>query len=620
MRKAALLLFLFSGITCLSQVAVSKNNSQIHFKLENDTTVLLSLDKSNFLSAQHVNTQAAQNIFETKPQKTFLNAEIDSIYQFDNSYFLTGILADNFPFEVGFFFDEKVTHKYWISVKVEDAEAKLSTLQFRFKTDAKHFWGGGLQSSISDFSRKEFTGAVSSFDTSAQTQLPIPKFCTEKDFCFELKPVECTVKFDTSGVIEASVFPYRKDDYWLFNIEFDKSSLMNQQPLNSLPDWIHGAILKTDFKHLKKHANNILKQKQNGLPISAVLITDFSVLNLQNSTILRENIKQLNKARIKAICNFSPLIEVQNTILQDSTKLQYLVQNYLGEPYKIELYNQKFFMVDLFNPKAAEWYKQIIKTRLIDLGISSWIANNSNLFPYNAKIPEGFTPQTAHNFYTVIWARINREVLQENGLDDSCLVFLTSGSAGIERYAKAFTVSSSTTKNELQHSINIILSAANSGLVPILLYFNSPKNDYWNALQSFLPFYFVNHSTLKKHTSKFLKIHYLLKDYFKESVGNGSNIKPLNTLFYQAIDSNFKYQFLVGNDLLIAPHINSVNSNTSVKFPEGNWRNIFDSNTQPFTTNQIVEIEFKSSAPAIFVRIGSKLDSLVSRNRALFAK
>lgn len=615
MRKAALLLFLFLGFTSAAQVTVYNSNSHINFKAESDTNILLSLDKSLFLTAQNITTQITQNTFETKLNETFANAEIDSMYKFDNSYFVTGLLANKFPFEIGFFFDEKISHKYWISVKVEDEEANLSTLQIRFKTDANHFWGGGIQNSIFDFKGKEFIGN----DTSAPTQFFIPKFCSEKDFCFEIKPVECNVKFNNSGLIETTVSPYRKDNYWLFNIEFNKSEKQAEKQLNILPDWALGTIIKTDIKQLKKQTNNILKQKQKGSPISAVLITKFSVLNTQNS-FLNKAIKQLNHAGLKVLCNFSPLIEIQNELQHHLTLQQYLVQDSIGQPYKILIENETYYMVNLFKPEAAAWYKQVIKTKLLQMGYSGWIANNSNYFPFNAQIPEGFTPQSAHHFYSVIWARINQEVLKENNLYDSCLVFHTNGSAGIERYAKAYAANLSSTKNTVQYFTNPLLSSAISGLEPLLLYSYSPKNDYLNILQSFIPFYCVNYSSLKNSTLKFSIIHYLLKDYFQENIKNGSIVKPLTSLFYQEIDSNYKYEFLVGNDLLIAPHINDNSTKTSVKFPEGNWRYIFDSTTPIFYTNQIADIEFKNNTPAIFVRIGSSLDSVLNNNKTLFLK
>ena len=68
---------------------------------------------------------------------------------------------------------------------------------------------------------------------------------------------------------------------------------------------------------------------------------------------------------------------------------------------------------------ARMWYKDLIKTNLIDLGLSGWMADFGEYTPMNAKTKfEGRWwneeyPEILHGFLPQHWASLNREAVEE---------------------------------------------------------------------------------------------------------------------------------------------------------------------------------------------------------------
>ena len=72
-------------------------------------------------------------------------------------------------------------------------------------------------------------------------------------------------------------------------------------------------------------------------------------------------------------------------------------------------------LVDLTNPQAREWIKDVIKAELIGSGASGWMADFGEGLPYDAVLFSGADPRSYHNRYAEEWAEVNREAIREAG-------------------------------------------------------------------------------------------------------------------------------------------------------------------------------------------------------------
>jgi hypothetical protein len=84
-------------------------------------------------------------------------------------------------------------------------------------------------------------------------------------------------------------------------------------------------------------------------------------------------------------------------------------------------------LVDLTNPEAWNWIKDIITEELIGNGASGWMADFGEGLPYDAVLFSGTEPKSYHHRYAEEWARVNREVISEAGRGEDIVFFNRSG-------------------------------------------------------------------------------------------------------------------------------------------------------------------------------------------------
>ncbi len=282
-----------------------------------------------------------------------------------------------------------------------------------------------------------------------------------------------------------------------------------------------------------------------------------------------------------------------------------MVKNAKGSDYKLKAGGFDTYLLDLANPAACEWFKGVIKTQMIANGFSGWMADFAEWLPLDARLHNNFSGKNFHNFYPVAWTRINREAAQESGLDDSLVIFHRSGNEGAQRYAKMLWAGDQTTDfglhDGLPSAVKAVLTSAASGI----LFNHSDIGGYtnvdfgnvrirrnrellyrWMEFAAFTPF-FRTHEGLKPERNlqvysdsdavhffaRMGKLHHKLKAYMQASVlDENGNVQPLIRPFYfkHGFEA-FPYQFLLGNDLLIAPVVDEGKQSMQVKLPEGEW-------------------------------------------------
>jgi len=74
----------------------------------------------------------------------------------------------------------------------------------------------------------------------------------------------------------------------------------------------------------------------------------------------------------------------------------------------------EFAIVDLTNPKARNWMKNIIKDNLIkEVGAYGWMLDFGEYTPFDVVLHSKEDPVKYHNRFPLEWAKLNREVQEE---------------------------------------------------------------------------------------------------------------------------------------------------------------------------------------------------------------
>lgn len=117
----------------------------------------------------------------------------------------------------------------------------------------------------------------------------------------------------------------------------------------------------------------------------------------------------------------------------------YLVKNKTGQVYLLNS-GPEFIAgtVDLTNPTAREWYKDVIKTNMIQTGASGWMADFGEYLPLDSVLYSGVDAATYHNYFPVEWAQLVREAVNESGLDDEIVFFSRSAGATSPSHSRLF--------------------------------------------------------------------------------------------------------------------------------------------------------------------------------------
>ncbi|GAB4851756.1 hypothetical protein Ancab_031158 [Ancistrocladus abbreviatus] len=130
-------------------------------------------------------------------------------------------------------------------------------------------------------------------------------------------------------------------------------------------------------------------------------------------------VKDLSSQDIKvmAYCNpcLAPTDEKPNrkrNLFEEAKTLDILVKDKNGQPYMVPNTAFDVGMLDLTHPGTGTWFKKILQ-EMVDDGVRGWMADFGEGLPVDATLYSGEDPITAHNRYPELWAKINREFVEE---------------------------------------------------------------------------------------------------------------------------------------------------------------------------------------------------------------
>ncbi len=72
----------------------------------------------------------------------------------------------------------------------------------------------------------------------------------------------------------------------------------------------------------------------------------------------------------------------------------------------------------------------MIKKNMIDLGLGGWMADFGEYLPIDGVFHDGTPAMLMHNLYPVLWAKLNREAVEESGKLGEIMFFMRAGAAG----------------------------------------------------------------------------------------------------------------------------------------------------------------------------------------------
>ena len=149
---------------------------------------------------------------------------------------------------------------------------------------------------------------------------------------------------------------------------------------------------------------------------------------------LKEAIVRLRERGVRFLAYINPYLVKDSRLYNECKEKGWLITRQDGSIYHIKSTTFDAGMLDLTNPETVTFVKDVlIKQNMLDLGISGWMADFGEYLPVDCVLHDG-DPARMHNRWPVLWAKINREAIEEYGAEDA-MFFSRSGYLGVQSYA-----------------------------------------------------------------------------------------------------------------------------------------------------------------------------------------
>lgn len=418
-----------------------------------------------------------------------------------------------------------------------------------------------------------------------------------------------------------------------------------------LPDWSYGTWLGLQGGKVK--VEKVVDESiAAGVPVSAVWVQDWvgkRQVKLgsrlwwwwQADTASYGNFKQfsqqMNNKGVKVLGYINSYLAIETPMGKEAAEKGLVIKDHNGDAYRLPVGGFDAYMVDLTNPAAVNWLKNIIKTNLIGSGLSGWMADFSEGPPVDAVLYSGEPVTQYRNLYTVDWVKLNREAIQEADKEGEIIFFNRSGYSGSTKYSTLFWAGDqmhSYGKNDgLPAAILGIITGGISGIsinhsdiggyttVKQAIIRSKRKMDLfkrWTEVNAFMPV-FRTHEGLRPELniqpytnkesmqffSRMASLNQALKFYFQklvtEAASSGAPVIRHPYLNYpnkpELLDN--AYNFMVGSALFVTPVIKKKAKTVKVNLPQGHWEHAFTG--KDYEGGQTYTVDVPYGSPAVFI-------------------
>lgn len=395
------------------------------------------------------------------------------------------------------------------------------------------------------------------------------------------------------------------------------SSIVSRQP--PLPDWVYDGYILGIQGGTDVMMNKVERALENGIAVNGVWIQDWEGRRVTAAgkqlywnwqwdkelyPKLDEKIKELNEKGIKVLGYINPFLAVEKPLYKEASAKGYCVKNKQGEDYYVTITTFPAAMIDLTNPDACLWIKDIIKKNMIDFGFSGWMADFGEYLPTDCVLFSGENPENIHNTWPAKWARMNREAVEESGKLGEIMFFTRAGFSDTPKYSTMMWNGDNHVDFSVDFGLPSVIPAmlsltccgfglSHSDIGGYTSFFNLKRDEElymrWCEMNAFSPVMrgheglnpdlnvqFDANERVLKLSAKMSQIHKSLKPYIRSSVEYNAHkgvgvIRPL--FFYYDEEQAYIecFEYMLGRDILVAPVIKAGAESREVYLPDDKW-------------------------------------------------
>ncbi|PKQ64035.1 glycosyl hydrolase [Labilibaculum manganireducens] len=240
------------------------------------------------------------------------------------------------------------------------------------------------------------------------------------------------------------VYQVIASDTWEgFTYEF--TNLTGRQPM--LPRWSFGNFSSRFGYHSERECRATINQfLKDSIPVDAIILDLFwfgkeMKGEMGNLAFERDSfptpekmIADFEDKGVKTILITEPFILTTSKRWDEAVKEEVLGTDSIGNPYTYDFYFGNTGLVDVFKPKAIDWFWKIYKG-LANKGIAGWWGDlgEPEVHPSALQHANGSADEV-HNIYGHYWAKLIHDEYQEDFPDQRPFILMRAGAVGSQRY------------------------------------------------------------------------------------------------------------------------------------------------------------------------------------------
>ncbi len=488
---------------------------------------------------------------------------------------------------------------------------------------------------------------------------PAPKVKTYSPMTTYMSSRYYAIKVDTAA--------YGKQDfsqkcnvltYWelpksikfIYNQDFKSISKKMASANPNLPDWANDGMIIATQGGIDYAVDQSFKMLDSGAKINGVWCQDWSgekitiagkqvywnwIVSNELYPNLKEKITELNSRGVRFLAYINPYLIQDSPMYNEFKDKGYLINTNESNPYLFKTTTFPAGMMDLTNPECYKYIKDvIIKKNMLELGISGWMADFGEYLPAGLILHNGEKSEDSHNIWPTLWAKCNREAIQEANMEQEAFFFTRSGYNGAEKYACIMWNGDQHTDYSVDYgmacTIPANISLGISGLplshsdIGGYITFKGLKRDSelyikWMSMNTFSPLMRTHETTRPAenaqyddekvliYTSYYSNIHAMLKPYINIVIKQAKQgIPAMRTPLYNFNDPclyDEDYAYMFGDDLFVAPVIIEGSFNRTLMLPEEEWVHLFTG--EKYKGGKLI-VEAQLNCPPVFYLANSK--------------
>nr|WP_314861015.1 TIM-barrel domain-containing protein [uncultured Undibacterium sp.] len=421
------------------------------------------------------------------------------------------------------------------------------------------------------------------------------------------------------------------------------TQLTGRQPLP--PRWAFGNFASRFGYHSEAEARKVIAQfRTENIPVDAIIFDLYwfgkevkgTMGNLafdkDNFANPKKMIANFNQQGVKTVLITEPFILTTSNRWQEAVRKNILATDKDGKPFTYDFYFGNTGLIDLFQPKARDWFWNIYKD-LADMGVAGvWgDLGEPEVHPSDLLHAKGkLGADQVHNIYGHEWAKLVAQGYQTYFPNQRPFILMRAGYSGSQRFGLIpWSGDVNRTWGGLRSQPEIALQMGMQGLA----YMHSDLGGFaganlddelyarWLQYGVFQPIFrphaqedvppepIYRAEKAKQLAKAAIELRYRLLPYnYTLAFDNQQQGLPLMRPLFFADPNNLKLaahsaSYLWGNDFLVQPIMNAGQQQADVLLPHGAWLDFYTGEVYQGGASHTVKVS-EQHIP-VFVRAGA---------------